>query len=404
MDRENRFFSCYEILYKKLEKAFVEVLLTYPKLGASICGIPRQVTEEIPTACVAIRNRRIFLLFSPHFVDQLTDEQLRSVVIHEVYHLLFGHHFRHRLFEDKVLFNIACDLVVNFFVCGQLPEGSVTIEALADLRLRPNQTVGYYYLELQKHGHASVLAPFLRDGSLCQTQHRNWATLNQIDLDTGVDNTQIMQETYKALEAQDQKDCWGDEVGNEEFRLGNDSSSSSLNWDQLLQETVINISSDNVDLAVTTSRPSKRYPNSHGVRLIHQPSILVALDVSRSITNEPPILELLANQIEQICIATPQTEIHVVTFDAEVRDYFLVQKGSDINNRQLAGGGGTSYDCIFDFANEDRMETDLIVILTDGVGSKVETAIRCPVIWLISPSPSGAEPGDLDLDGTIVKL
>ena len=207
MDHENRFFSCYEILYKKLEKAFVEVLLTYPKLGASICGIPRQVTEEIPTACVAVRNRRIFLLFSPHFVDQLTDEQLRSVILHEIYHIFpFQHHLRYRLFEDKTLFSLGCDLVVNQLIEG-LPEGSVTLEALADLRLRPNQTVGYYYLELQKHGHASVLAPFLRDGSLCQTQHRNWATLNQIDPDTGVDNSQIMQETYKAIEAQDQKGC-----------------------------------------------------------------------------------------------------------------------------------------------------------------------------------------------------
>ena len=52
------------------------------------------------------------LIFDPAFAEKLSDQELQFVILHEVLHCVFRHCIRGKGLHS-VLYNIACDIVVN---------------------------------------------------------------------------------------------------------------------------------------------------------------------------------------------------------------------------------------------------------------------------------------------------
>ena len=50
--------------------------------------------------------------FSPKFLDELSNDEVDFVLMHEIMHVVFKHCFRGQK-ADPYLFNVACDIVVN---------------------------------------------------------------------------------------------------------------------------------------------------------------------------------------------------------------------------------------------------------------------------------------------------
>jgi predicted metal-dependent peptidase len=55
------------------------------------------------------------LLINPEFVDTLTDKEFTAVTLHEALHIVFKHHLRGKGLKHD-LFNIACDVIINEYV------------------------------------------------------------------------------------------------------------------------------------------------------------------------------------------------------------------------------------------------------------------------------------------------
>jgi predicted metal-dependent peptidase len=103
-----------------------------------------------------------------------------------------------------------------------------------------------------------------------------------------------------------------------------------------------------------------------GMKLDPMIDIAVALDASGSISEK--MLKDFLGEIQGIMESFPAYRIHVVTFDTEA--YNPVQYDSDnlddICDYEIKGGGGTDFDCVYNYLKEHEIEPKRLVMFTDG--------------------------------------
>jgi predicted metal-dependent peptidase len=94
--------------------------------------------------------------------------------------------------------------------------------------------------------------------------------------------------------------------------------------------------------------------------------IAVAIDASGSI-GETMLRDFLG-EIQGIMDSFPAFRIHIVTFDTEC--YNPQQYDSDnldsICDYEISGGGGTDFDCVWQYFKEQEIVPQRLVMFTDG--------------------------------------
>lgn len=73
--------------------------------------------------------------------------------------------------------------------------------------------------------------------------------------------------------------------------------------------------------------------------------------------------------------------IYVVWCDSKVHKVDEVEDSSDIDSLKPAGGGGTAFEPVFDWIEQNDIRPDALVYLTDLLGSFPAQAPSYPVIW-----------------------
>jgi predicted metal-dependent peptidase len=137
----------------ELGRTIVTLLLKEPFYGHLLGGLVRRVSEDVPTAAVALTSRGPELIVNPlFFIKELNTKERVAVIKHEALHIIFRHLYRKpKKNADLELFNIAADIVVNQLIAPwPLPETGVTLKTFPDYDLRPDQTVEWYYDKLLK--------------------------------------------------------------------------------------------------------------------------------------------------------------------------------------------------------------------------------------------------------------
>ena len=78
----------------------------------------KRMSRSCPTMGVGVEGTRLVLYYNPDFIDTLSDAELRFIITHEIYHVIF-HHITVRLperEEDRELYNIAADMAINCLI------------------------------------------------------------------------------------------------------------------------------------------------------------------------------------------------------------------------------------------------------------------------------------------------
>ena len=107
--------------------------------------------------------------------------------------------------------------------------------------------------------------------------------------------------------------------------------------------------------------------------------IVVAIDTSGSINQK--ILDVFFGEMRGIIDDVRPQLIHVVWCDAQVHKVDTVESAMDIDGLKPAGGGGTRFEPVFDWVDEQSLAPDALVYLTDGLGSFPKDAPAYPVVW-----------------------
>jgi predicted metal-dependent peptidase len=310
--------------------------------------------------------------YNSRFIKMLRPKEVEFLFGHEVLHCVYDH-FGRRGERDPQIWNIANDFCVNGdLVKHNVGEKITTVPCLYD-RKYDGMSSEEVYDDLMKNVQKISLSDLLDkmidehmdgegdgDGDGEEGEGKGRPKL------TAEERQQIRDEIKEAMLA---AAATVDGAGNLPAgvkRLIQDLTEPKMNWRELLRmQLESTIKSD-----YTWMRASRKgwhmdavMPGRNQDPMI---DIAVALDASGSISES--MLKDFLSEIQGIMDSFPAYKIHVITFDTEA--YNPAQYDSDnldsICDYEVKGGGGTDFDCVYNYLKENEIEPKRLVMFTDG--------------------------------------
>jgi len=390
-------------IHDEISRCIIQMLVEEPFYAHFLSGIIRKVTNEVPTAAVGLNKAKITLYVNESFfLKELTTFSSRVAVIkHETLHLLFKHLFRFdfKKYNPRIL-NIAADLVVNQFIGKwKLPSTAITLKHFANLNLNlnENESVEYYYEKLiklykKKKNDTSklILNEILNKKS--HSDHSKWVnSKDYMSKHAEKELDRIIEQTRNRITTK-QFNLLPESIKNR-IKLIIKSRRPQVNWKRALK--IFSSSSRKTKIKFSSKRISKRYGTRPGIVIKRKQKLLVAIDTSGSINIDE--YSMFFSEIHSMWING--AEIEVVECDAQVKRSYIY---SGKTPKFVEGGGGTSFDPVFEFINSKKDYIyDGCIYLTDGYAIQPSIKPRCKVFWLVS---ADGKTGDHLKYGRVVKI
>jgi predicted metal-dependent peptidase len=330
--------------------------------------------EWCPTAATDGRN----FYYNTRFIKMLKPKEIEFLFGHEVLHCVYDH-FGRRGDRDPQLFNIANDFAVNAdLIKHRVGEKITSVPCLHDPKydgMSSEEIYDLLYENAEKIDIGALLDKMIDehldgegdgegegegDGSDQEGKGKGRPKLS------AEERQQIKDEIKEAMLA---AAATVDGAGNLPAgvkRLIKDLTEPQMNWRELLRmQLESTIKSD-----YTWMRASRKGWHMDAIMPGRQTEpmidIAVALDASGSISEK--MLKDFLSEIQGIMDSFPAYKIHVVTFDTEA--YNPAQYDSDnldsICDYEVKGGGGTDFDCVYNYLKENEIEPKRLVMFTDG--------------------------------------
>lgn len=380
--------------------------------GYFLMQMSREIRLDIssPTA-VNFKGAKYVIYFNPLIFLNLNLKQMESTIKHEILHIVSMHLIRAREFKNgysPLAVNMAMNIVVNTYL-DYLPPYAVTLEWVNlnySLNLLPFKPFEYYVQELQTALNlleADEDAADENDTDEADTPNNNgvetaynpekaheiWEESRDVDEKT-------LQEFTEKFIDNAQKGSIPNYLENIISSLKN--SKGELPWNLYLKRLMGTVESHKKK---TITRRNRRQPERLDLRgelRSHKAKIVVALDISGSISDEE------FNQAMKEVLAIFKNynhEITVIECDSEIRREYKVKSVKDIKDR-INTRGSTKFTPVFEYANHHMI--NLLIYFTDGKGE--EKLLTIPrgykTLWVISGR--GDKLSLKDAYGTVKKL
>jgi predicted metal-dependent peptidase len=310
--------------------------------------------------------------YNSRFVDMLRPKEIEFLFGHEVLHCVYDH-FGRRGDRDPQIWNIANDYCVNAdLVEHRVGEKITTVPCLYDAKYK-GMSSEEVYDALMKNAKKINLSDLLDqlidehldgegDGSGKDGDKEGKGRPKLSD----AERQAIKDEIKEAMLAAAQTVDGAGNLPAGVKRLIQDLTEPKMNWRELLRmQLESTIKSD-----YTWMRASRKGWHMDavmpGMKLDPMIDIAVALDASGSISES--MLKDFLSEIQGIMDSFPAYRIHVITFDTDA--YNPAQYDSDnldtICDYEVKGGGGTDFDCVYNYLKENEIEPKRLVMFTDG--------------------------------------
>ncbi len=327
--------------------------------------------------------------FDPKFLDKISDRELVFILMHEIMHVALRHTSRTGD-RDNLLFNIACDIVVNSNIlqAAGMDHASITLSQYGEsMHLTPKRDEGYRYTAEEVYEMFSSLSAARRKQLKrgFADDHSRWGTADDEALDALWRNR-----IRDALEACKSR---GDGTGRGTIPLGVERKIEELmhpktDWRVLLNDFVQEEVTDYSFLP-----PDRRFSDSpfmlpdFNETETTVKNILFMIDTSASMTKKE-ITQAYSEIKGAIDQFGGKLEGWLGFFDAGVVPPVPFADESEFKIIRPKGGGGTDFDVIFDYVRMEMAEQEItsIIILTDGCAPFPEesAAMGIPVLWMIN--------------------
>mgnify|MGYP000862864482 CR=1 FL=1 len=405
---------------KRLLLSRMRILCNNGFYGLLLMHMIYSIDENCETA--ATDGRRIF--FGPKFLDELSDPELDFIMMHEILHVVLQHCLRQGD-RDNEQFNIACDIVVNsnILLSENMNLKSITLKKYGEsMHLAPDGKDGYEYTAEQVYEMLpSLPANGKPNSALIETLGED-----NDDQDGDAKNSTLGRTKKKQGKNKNAKAAWDDhtrwgmdeedetlcDVWVKRFedaceaisirdpsnqrgllplfaeRLFKELKKPQTNWRMVLTDFV---QQEIVDYSFTP--PDRRFDESPFFLpdfndkddLVED--ILFMIDTSASMSDD------------MITAAYSEVKGAIDQFDGKLKgwlgffDAAIVEPKPFTNEAEFriikpAGGGGTDFQIIFEYAQKHMQEKlpACIIILTDGFAPfpKEKLAGGIPVLWLLN--------------------
>lgn len=398
-------------IMKRLNYIRTCVVNQYPFWGTLLLGL-RFGVADCETAYTDMRH----IVFDPQFANQLSDEEVMFVMMHEVMHCALQHCLRGKDYEPFI-FNVACDIVVNSNLLLDMKKSSFKVAGEEAMHLAPDGNEGHLYTAEDVYEMLMAAANQGKNGKPSVVQIGNPGNGQGKDdgdgKDTGSEKTDKhgfdSHDQWKDIDNKNQvQDRWKDLVQNAlrggfagEGSVinqlidisGFENYTGKLNWREILQDFV-QLSYDNYDYDFAP--PDNRFcssdfalPAFHELPEYIYKNLWFVVDTSGSISKT--MLMEVYGEIQCALQTLPSLKGRISFFDTMITKPVEMEGKDCLKNIQPLGGGGTSFKAIFWYLQEHWQEIDqdmpvAIIILTDGEAPfpREEESLGIPVLWIIN--------------------
>lgn len=369
---------------ERVDKQRVQTIITEEPFFAML-AVQMQITEAsaysgAPIDTMATDGKTLYV--SPEFVDTLTDQELKSVLVHEIMHIGLKHVERLRDREHG-LWNQACDYVVNKELSEVRYEGTTTNKytlpsgALLDRKYDDLSADEIYQVLLKKKQQQQ------NGNGPGQGNSNDPGGMGGVVMPQGTKEEQdqhfeeVSLAVAQALNASAAKDP-GKLPGIIQRLV--ELAKPQMDWRAILRRYIDSKCSTDF----TWSRPA-RNALANGLYLPgQQPNgmskLIVAIDTSGSVDNE-----LLAKFMGEVHAAVTDNAIQqtvILYADTKVHREDTFEYGEQIV-ANAKGGGGTDFTNTFEHIKEKHPDALLTIYFTDMEASRYGTDPDHDVIWAI---------------------
>lgn len=396
---------------EQLSKAVKDLILTEPFYGMFLIMLNKRWNNQVPTAGVSLNGINYQLDINEEFWSKLEPKKHMGLLKHELLHIGFFHLTDYSHLTNKEVANIAMDLEINQYISDDhLPEGGMKLELFPELNLEPKKGTQYYYDKLMQgsqNGNCPNLNKMLEASGQGQVKvsvqvKGSGKDVNVPNHDSWEDFEALPEATQKLIKKQTEhilkevadqvEKSRGTVPGEfaEILRKINEVEPAKFDWKGYLRRFAGG--SQKVYTKKTRRKYNKRYEDNPGLKIKPRRHILFAIDTSGSVST--PELKECVNELYHI--HKTGTEITVVQADTAISHVGPFNHRADF---KIHGRGGTDFQPVIDYFNENVHKYTCLIYFTDGEAPAPSPA-RGRMLWVLS-SKSRLNP---ELVGPQIKL
>ena len=378
-------------------------------IGPTDARLDREVREKLVTARVGLLLRASFFgnlatrlklvnaddwcstaatdgrnfYYNSRFIDMLRPKEIEFLFGHEVLHCVYDH-FGRRGNRDPQLFNIANDYCVNADLKKhRVGEFITTVPCLYDSKFEGMSSEEIYdilYENAEKLDLDGLIEKMLDehldadddgdegdkdsdkdcDGPNCKGGKRPRLSAEE----RAKIRDEIKEAMLAAAAASDSTSAGNLPAGVK--RLIQQLTEPKLNWRELLRmQLESTIKSD-----YSWMRSSRRGWHMDAVMpgMTPEPMIDIAVAIDASGSIDDKMLKDFLAEIQGIMDSFPAFRMHVVTFDTNVYNprQYDSENLDTVCDYEVKGGGGTDFECVFNYLKDNEIEPKRLVMFTDG--------------------------------------
>lgn len=395
------------------------ILCRHPFYGVLLMHLKYRLDESCPTAYTDAEA----IAFSPEFLDSLSDDEVDTVMMHEILHVVLMHCIR-GTDRDPMQYNIAADIVVNSNILksNDMNFRSITLSKYGELMHEaPNRREGFCYtaeevydMLSKPNGMYSIKGSSDRGGGKGSGKgkdgsgnngngakgssagsipgqfddHSRWGKMSEEKAaelrDTWTKRLKDAAETVRVLDPSNSRGTIP--IGAK--RIVDELSRCKTDWRTVLNEFV------QIELNDYSFSPPDRRFDGYDFFLpdLNVPderveNLLFFIDTSGSMSDK-----MISEAYSEITGAIEQfggkLSGSLGFFDAVAYEPTPFSAVDDVLKIRPRGGGGTSFSPIFDYVSQNCLEDPpaSIIILTDGYAPFPDESEShgIPVLWIIN--------------------
>jgi predicted metal-dependent peptidase len=345
----------------KIVVARVGLLLRHPFFGNMATRLQIKEAEEWCNTA-ATDGRAIY--FNRKFFEPLTTKQVEFVIAHEVLHNVFDHMGR-REGRDPKIFNIAADYCVN----GQIVRDRIGDHNIEGIKIFHDSK--YYgwgaeqvYDDIYEKMDDEELAAL---GQLLD-DHIDWGDQDSKDGQPKYSKEELKQIRDEIREATMQA-AQAAGAGNTPASVAKmikELTESKMNWRQLLRQQIQSIIKNDY----TFMRPNRKGWHMNailpGTNFDTTIDVCVGIDMSGSIGSDQA--KDFLSEIKGIMQEYKDFKLKVWCFDTQVYNEadFDGYNMDDFDHYEPMGGGGTAFECNYEYMKDNNIEPKKFIMFTDG--------------------------------------
>ncbi len=369
-----------------IREAIIIILQKQRLFGEVLLQLPRENDLQLP-AMMGLRweDNRLVLVINPEKLANVRNDELQSLLEHEALHLIWMHPLRYASYPHQDLVQIATDVAVNQYLT-EPPQGTVTLSQLEKAlrqKLMPKLDSQDYLNILEQlpaEQQEKLHQPGLKlnggkqeenataDEVKIADTHNGWQeskTSQQISNQVVrlANIKQILNRSWRQTPQRDR----GLLPGNVRSQLQKVQKTKIVDWRQVFRHQFGLIARGQVNSHARFNRRQPLRMDLPGKVTRLDPAVDIFIDNSGSVTDQEIVQTLTT--LEKMLKKTKLTA-NVYSFDARVTAKQKLHDGKKLDFRRT-GGGGTSFQCIFDYLHQHHLtKRNRIIIITDGWGEE----------------------------------